>query len=103
MFFEGASHDDNVIKINQAGLIRKSSEDCFHKTLECFRSSEERSWLLHFRSTQVTGAHAAITSPFCIFLVLSLMLAILTGMTEFEKSTTDEAISTPAFKLSGSG
>ncbi|GFV62218.1 hypothetical protein TNCV_2034961 [Trichonephila clavipes] len=67
------------------------------------RSPEERSWVLHFRSTQVTGAQAAITSPSCIALVLSLMLAILTGMTEFEKSTTNEAISTPAFKLSGSG
>ncbi|GFU98815.1 hypothetical protein TNCV_2308391 [Trichonephila clavipes] len=67
------------------------------------RSSEERSWVLHFRSTQVTGAQAAITSPSCIVLVLSLMLAILTGMTKFESSTTDEAISTPAFKLSGSG
>ncbi|GFS57280.1 hypothetical protein TNCV_491721 [Trichonephila clavipes] len=67
------------------------------------RSSEERSWVLHFRSTQVTGVQAAITSPSGIVFVLSLMLAILTGMTEFERSTTDEAISTPAFKLSGSG
>ncbi|GFW02530.1 hypothetical protein TNCV_2455461 [Trichonephila clavipes] len=37
MFFKGVPHDDNVIKINQAGLVRKSSEDCFHKTLECCR------------------------------------------------------------------
>ncbi|GFX09668.1 hypothetical protein TNCV_2186641 [Trichonephila clavipes] len=49
------------------------------------------------------GAQAAITSPSWIVLVLSLMLAILTGMTEFERSTTYEAISTPAFKLSASG
>ncbi|GFV82931.1 hypothetical protein TNCV_1179461 [Trichonephila clavipes] len=66
-------------------------------------TSEEMSCLLHFRSTQVTGAQAAITSPSWIVLVLSPMLAILTGMTEFERCTTDEAISTPAFKLSGSG
>ncbi|GFV97089.1 hypothetical protein TNCV_3526751 [Trichonephila clavipes] len=67
------------------------------------RSSEEWSWLLHFRSTQVTGAQAAITSPSWIVLILSLMLATLTGMTDFERSTTDEAISTPPFELSGSG
>ncbi|GFU29442.1 hypothetical protein TNCV_418781 [Trichonephila clavipes] len=67
------------------------------------RFSEERFWMLHFRSTQVTGAQAAITSPSWVVLVLSLMFAILTGMTEFERSTTDEAISTPAFKLPGSG
>ncbi|GFT36286.1 hypothetical protein TNCV_3464561 [Trichonephila clavipes] len=66
------------------------------------RSSEEWSWLLHFRSTQVTGAQAAITSPSWLVLVLSLMLGTLTGMTDFERSTTDEAISTP-FELSGSG
>ncbi|GFU14081.1 hypothetical protein TNCV_2536301 [Trichonephila clavipes] len=67
------------------------------------RSSEERSWLLPFWFTQVTGAHAAITSPSCIVLILSLMLPILNVTTEFERSTTNEAISTPAFKLSGSG
>ncbi|GFX27883.1 hypothetical protein TNCV_3083061 [Trichonephila clavipes] len=61
------------------------------------RSSEERSWVLHFRSTQVTGAQAAITSPSWIVLVLSLMLNILTGMTEFERSSTEETISTSAF------
>ncbi|GFX85071.1 hypothetical protein TNCV_4999001 [Trichonephila clavipes] len=67
------------------------------------RSSEERSWLLYFRSTQVTGAQAVITSPSWMVLILSLLLAILTGMTEFERSTTDKAISTPAFKLPRSG
>ncbi|GFX28127.1 hypothetical protein TNCV_424541 [Trichonephila clavipes] len=67
------------------------------------RSSEEWSWLLQFRSTRVTAAQAAITSPSWIVLVLSLMLATLTGMTDFERSTTDEAISTPPFELSGSG
>ncbi|GFX53962.1 hypothetical protein TNCV_1154931 [Trichonephila clavipes] len=67
------------------------------------RFSEERSWVLHFRSTQVTGAQAAITSYSWIVLVLSLMITILTGMTEFERSTTDEVISTPAFKLFESG
>ncbi|GFS97235.1 hypothetical protein TNCV_715821 [Trichonephila clavipes] len=59
--------------------------------------------IVHFRSTQVTGAQAAITSPSWRVLVLSLMLATLTGMTDFERSTTDETISTPAFKLSVSG
>ncbi|GFS99133.1 hypothetical protein TNCV_822541 [Trichonephila clavipes] len=53
--------------------------------------------------TQVTGAQAAITFPFWIVLVLSLLLAILIGMTEFEKSSTDKVISSPAFKFSGSG
>ncbi|GFY01001.1 hypothetical protein TNCV_1364061 [Trichonephila clavipes] len=67
------------------------------------RSSEEWSWLLHFRSTQKTGAQAAITFPSWIVLVLSLMLTIRTGMTAFERSTTDEAISTPPFELSGYG
>ncbi|GFT62172.1 hypothetical protein TNCV_251941 [Trichonephila clavipes] len=33
------------------------------------RSSEEWSWLLHFRSTQVRGAQASITSPSWIVLV----------------------------------
>ncbi|GFU33268.1 hypothetical protein TNCV_3768281 [Trichonephila clavipes] len=66
------------------------------------RSSEDMSCVLHFRSTQVTGAQTAITSPSWIVLVLSLMLAIIPGMTEFERSTTDEAISTPDFKLLGS-
>ncbi|GFW45296.1 hypothetical protein TNCV_4734031 [Trichonephila clavipes] len=65
------------------------------------RSSEERSRLLPFRSTQVTGAQAAITFPSWIVLVLSLMSATLTGMTDFERSTTEEAISTPAFEPSG--
>ncbi|GFS86534.1 hypothetical protein TNCV_513791 [Trichonephila clavipes] len=37
MFFQGALHDDNVIEINQAGLARKSSEDCFHKALKSCR------------------------------------------------------------------
>ncbi|GFU73306.1 hypothetical protein TNCV_4731231 [Trichonephila clavipes] len=64
-------------------------------------SSEKRSWLLHIWSTQVADAQAAITYPSWIVLVLSLMLAIFTEMTEFERSSTDEAISTPAFKLSG--
>ncbi|GFU73541.1 hypothetical protein TNCV_989771 [Trichonephila clavipes] len=66
------------------------------------RFPEERSWVLHFRSTQVTGAQAAVT-PSWIVLVLPLMLETLTGMTEFERSTTDEAISTPAFKPPVSG
>ncbi|GFS91358.1 hypothetical protein TNCV_1307501 [Trichonephila clavipes] len=37
MFFEGTPHNDNVIKINQAGLVRKSSKDCFHNAVECYR------------------------------------------------------------------
>ncbi|GFU12550.1 hypothetical protein TNCV_4244701 [Trichonephila clavipes] len=67
------------------------------------RSSEKKSWVSLFRSTQVTGAQAAITFPSWIVLVLSLMLAILSRITEFERSTTDKAISTPASKLPGSG
>ncbi|GFX43851.1 hypothetical protein TNCV_4111301 [Trichonephila clavipes] len=83
-----------------------SAHLCFSsKSVFCSKSltrfSEERSWVLYFRSTQVTGAQAAITSPSWIVLVLSLMLSILTGMTEFERPTTDEAISTPAFNQLG--
>ncbi|GFS58127.1 hypothetical protein TNCV_1411151 [Trichonephila clavipes] len=124
MFFEGTCHDDNVVKVHQEGLVRKSSEDCSHKALECCsspaahlcfssksvlcrksltRSLEERPWLLYFQSTQVTEAQVAITSPSWIVLVLLPMLATLTVMIDFERFTTEEAISTPAFELSGSG
>ncbi|GFT46288.1 hypothetical protein TNCV_3126631 [Trichonephila clavipes] len=92
---------NSLISTPAAHLCFSSKSVFYSKSLT--RSSEERSWLLHFWSTQVTGAHTAITSPSCIVFILSLMLAILTGMTEFERSTTDEAISSPAFKLSGSG
>ncbi|GFY15087.1 hypothetical protein TNCV_4493401 [Trichonephila clavipes] len=76
---------------------------CFSfKCMFCSKSltrSEERSRQLLFRSTQVTRAQADITSPSLIVLVLSLMLATLIGMTDFERSTTEEAISTPALEL----
>ncbi|GFT30961.1 hypothetical protein TNCV_1683331 [Trichonephila clavipes] len=131
MFFEGTPHDDYVIKATVSiwccvSLVLPKSSDvlenrlwnslintpathlCFSlKSVLCSksltRSSEERFLLLHSRSTQVAGVQADITSPSRIVFVLSLMSATLTGMTDFESSTTEKAISIPAFELSGSG
>ncbi|GFU12374.1 hypothetical protein TNCV_723421 [Trichonephila clavipes] len=92
---------NSLINPPKAHLFSSSKSVFCSKSLT--RSSEKRSWVSLFRSTQVTGAQAAITSPSWIVLVLSLMLAILTRITEFERSTTDEAISTLASKLAESG
>ncbi|GFX06646.1 hypothetical protein TNCV_382421 [Trichonephila clavipes] len=72
MFFKGTPHDDNVIKINQAGFVRKFSEDCFHKALECCRciaQAERQNLKLPQSLSRDEGSFLFIVSPLWRFRV----------------------------------